>query len=78
MFTDKTIAFIGSGVMAEAMIRGLLSQQIIAAGADYRRRAAPRAGAPSPGAARHPGHHQQHHRRRGGADCRPLLQAPGE
>lgn len=29
MFTDKTIAFIGSGVMAEAMIRGLLSQQIV-------------------------------------------------
>jgi pyrroline-5-carboxylate reductase len=38
MFTDKTIAFIGSGTMAEAMIRGLLSRemvnpdQIIAAG----------------------------------------------
>lgn len=38
MFTDNTIAFIGSGTMAEAMIRGLLAQhlvtpdQIIAAG----------------------------------------------
>lgn len=38
MFTNKTIAFIGSGIMAEAMIRGLLSQksvtpeQIVAAG----------------------------------------------
>jgi pyrroline-5-carboxylate reductase len=38
MFTDKTIAFVGSGMMAEAMIRGLLAQklvkpeQIIAAG----------------------------------------------
>jgi pyrroline-5-carboxylate reductase len=29
MFSDKTIAFIGSGVMAEAMIRGLISQQIV-------------------------------------------------
>lgn len=29
MFTDKTIAFIGSGVMGEAMIRGLLDQQIV-------------------------------------------------
>jgi pyrroline-5-carboxylate reductase len=38
MFTDKKIAFIGSGTMADAMIRGLLAQksvtpeQIIAAG----------------------------------------------
>jgi pyrroline-5-carboxylate reductase len=38
MFKDTTIAFIGSGTMAEAMIRGLLNQksvtadQIIAAG----------------------------------------------
>ncbi len=38
MFTDQTIAFVGSGTMAEAMIRGLLSggivapEQIIAAG----------------------------------------------
>ncbi|RMG98081.1 MAG: pyrroline-5-carboxylate reductase [Chloroflexi bacterium] len=29
MFTDKTIAFIGSGTMAEAMIRGLLNQNIV-------------------------------------------------
>ncbi|MCI0579749.1 MAG: pyrroline-5-carboxylate reductase [Chloroflexi bacterium] len=29
MFTDKTIAFIGSGTMAEAMIRGLLAQSIV-------------------------------------------------
>ena len=38
MFTDKKITFIGSGIMAEAMIRGLLakdilkSEQIIASG----------------------------------------------
>jgi pyrroline-5-carboxylate reductase len=32
MFTDKKIAFIGSGTMAEAMIRGLLSQKIVEAG----------------------------------------------
>jgi pyrroline-5-carboxylate reductase len=31
MFTDKTIAFIGSGTMAEAMIRGLLTQNIVKA-----------------------------------------------
>ena len=30
MFEDITIAFIGSGTMAEAMIRGLLTQQIVA------------------------------------------------
>lgn len=29
MFEDITIAFIGSGTMAEAMIRGLLSQEIV-------------------------------------------------
>jgi len=29
MFSDKTIAFIGSGMMADAMIRGLLSQKIL-------------------------------------------------
>ncbi len=29
MFTNKTIAFIGAGTMGEAMIRGLLSQQIV-------------------------------------------------
>lgn len=29
MFTDKKIAFIGSGTMAEAMIRGLLDQNIV-------------------------------------------------
>lgn len=29
MFEDITIAFIGSGTMAEAMIRGLLTQQIV-------------------------------------------------
>jgi pyrroline-5-carboxylate reductase len=29
MFTDKTLAFIGAGVMGEAMIRGLLSQDLI-------------------------------------------------
>ena len=32
MFTDKKIAFIGSGTMAEAMIRGLLAQKIVEAG----------------------------------------------
>jgi pyrroline-5-carboxylate reductase len=31
MFTDKKIAFIGSGTMAEAMIRGLLTQKIVTA-----------------------------------------------
>ncbi|MCB8984017.1 MAG: pyrroline-5-carboxylate reductase [Ardenticatenaceae bacterium] len=31
MFQDKKIAFIGSGTMAEAMIRGLLDQDIISA-----------------------------------------------
>ncbi len=30
MFDGKTITFIGSGVMAEAMIRGLISQNIVA------------------------------------------------
>lgn len=30
MFKDITIAFIGSGTMAEAMIRGLLTQEIVA------------------------------------------------
>lgn len=29
MFIDTTIAFVGSGMMAEAMIRGLLSQKIV-------------------------------------------------
>jgi pyrroline-5-carboxylate reductase len=29
MFTDKKIAFIGSGTMAEAMIRGLLDQNVV-------------------------------------------------
>jgi pyrroline-5-carboxylate reductase len=29
MFTDKKIAFIGSGIMGEAMIRGLLTQSIV-------------------------------------------------
>jgi pyrroline-5-carboxylate reductase len=29
MFTDKIVAFIGSGVMGEAMIRGLIKQQIV-------------------------------------------------
>lgn len=29
MFVDQTIAFIGAGVMGEAMIRGLLSQNIV-------------------------------------------------
>lgn len=29
MFTDITISFVGSGTMAEAMIRGLLTQQIV-------------------------------------------------
>lgn len=32
MFIDTTIAFIGSGTMAEAMIRGLLSQKIVEPG----------------------------------------------
>jgi pyrroline-5-carboxylate reductase len=32
MFNDTTIAFIGSGTMAEAMIRGLLSQEIVEPG----------------------------------------------
>jgi pyrroline-5-carboxylate reductase len=31
MFDEKTIAFIGSGTMAEAMIRGLLTQSIVKA-----------------------------------------------
>ena len=29
MFTDKNVAFIGSGIMGEAMIRGLLTQNIV-------------------------------------------------
>ena len=29
MFSDDKIAFIGSGTMAEAMIRGLLSQKLV-------------------------------------------------
>lgn len=29
MFTDRTIAFIGGGVMGEAMIRGLLAQKVV-------------------------------------------------
>lgn len=29
MFKDKTLSFIGSGIMAEAIIRGLLSQEIV-------------------------------------------------
>jgi len=29
MFTDKTVAFIGSGIMGEAMIRGLILQNIV-------------------------------------------------
>ncbi len=29
MFSDQTISFIGSGIMAESMIRGLLSRQIV-------------------------------------------------
>jgi pyrroline-5-carboxylate reductase len=29
MFTDTTISFIGGGVMAEAMIRGLLNQKVV-------------------------------------------------
>ena len=32
MFTDKTIAFIGSGVMGEAMIRGLITRNIVSPG----------------------------------------------
>ncbi len=32
LFTDKTVGFIGSGVMGEAMIGGLLSQQILRPG----------------------------------------------
>lgn len=32
MFQDKTIAFIGSGTMAEAMIRGLISQDVATPG----------------------------------------------
>ena len=31
MFEDKTLSFIGSGIMAEAIIRGLLSQEIVGA-----------------------------------------------
>lgn len=30
MFTDQSVAFIGSGIMGEAMIRGLLNQKIVA------------------------------------------------
>lgn len=30
MFTDKTVSFIGGGIMGEAMIRGLITQQIVA------------------------------------------------
>ncbi len=30
MFTDKNVAFIGGGIMGEAMVRGLLTQQIVA------------------------------------------------
>lgn len=30
MFTDQKVAFIGAGIMGEAMIRGLLTQQIVA------------------------------------------------
>jgi pyrroline-5-carboxylate reductase len=30
MFTDKNVAFIGSGIMGEAMIRGLILQNIVA------------------------------------------------
>ncbi len=30
MFTDKTVAFIGSGIMGEAMIRGLILRNIVA------------------------------------------------
>ncbi len=29
MFTDKNVAFIGSGIMGEAMIRGLILQNIV-------------------------------------------------
>ncbi len=29
MFTDKNVAFIGSGIMGEAMIRGLITQKIV-------------------------------------------------
>ena len=31
MFTDQKIAFIGGGIMGEAMIRGLLGQEIVTA-----------------------------------------------
>ncbi|MFZ0545474.1 MAG: pyrroline-5-carboxylate reductase [Candidatus Promineifilaceae bacterium] len=41
MFADNKIAFIGSGTMAEAMIRGLLTQKIV--GADQIVAAGPRA-----------------------------------
>lgn len=30
MFTDKTVSFIGAGIMGEAMIRGLITQEIVA------------------------------------------------
>ena len=30
MFTDQIVAFIGSGIMGEAMIRGLITRDIIA------------------------------------------------
>jgi len=30
MFTDKNVAFIGGGIMGEAMVRGLLTQEIVA------------------------------------------------
>ena len=32
MFNEKTIAFIGSGIMAEAMIRGLINNNSVAPG----------------------------------------------
>lgn len=35
MFTDKNVAFIGGGIMGEAMIRGLITRSIVAPGQIY-------------------------------------------
>ena len=42
MLHDQTFAFIGSGAMGEAMIKGLITQAQVAAAADRRQRSARR------------------------------------